>query len=102
MRSVVGEIEEKWLRRVAIDKGLRLAGEGIGQILGLNESCLAAQNGCIHVGGRAVDEAEKLIETPSQRMQVHSRTQMPFADRAGDVARRFEQLRQDQFLKGKP
>ena len=89
--------------RATVDEGGGLAAESVGEILLFGDGLPAAHDriaagwGRIHVGVRAAEEAEKLVEAAAERMPLLLETEVPLADDPGGVARGLEPLRENRL-----
>src|SRR5262245_57656584 len=104
----MSEVKEKWLGLVGLNELLCLGGQAIGEVLsfrGLVETrhhmTFLACIRCEVTGwGAGLVAADIRIETVIGRQRSRA-AQMPFADVAGYVTRRFEHFGQRLFRRGK-
>src|SRR5262249_55671919 len=94
--------EEPRLPGVAADEGRRLAREGVGEVLRLvdvlaitlqRDAVLDAAAQARQIGVPAAGEPEPLREASQVRVEDRMGAEVPLADRAGDVTRGAQHLR---------
>src|SRR5207248_11097334 len=101
MDGIICQVEKERLCRMAIDKGNCLLSESISEIGGLLHQRPVFPDATIIVGLLGIEEAIELVKASLRRKQVRRERQMPFANHAGDVPCRSQNLRECDLRFGK-
>src|SRR4029077_6384791 len=94
VRSVVRQIEEKWLCRMSINKRHRLAGKPIRQVLGFGNRGVVSEKGSIEVWRLRFQKTIEFVEPSLKWPKSEVRPEMPFTDRTTHIANWLEYLGQ--------